>query len=245
MPSLTEMLDKPIRDPSGGGGASLGDLAVRRVGALGQRVASRLGKRAPLIDWAMVVPVSAASSSEDSDVPGDGGAVRLRVPRDRLALLRPSDLAELLEQLTAQQSADRLEEGDSAHAADTLEELEDEQQSQILRAMDKERAADVLEEMEPDEAADALQGVSDEEAADLLSRMEREEAEEIQELLGYPEDSAGGIMTTDYISVPEWATAGEGRAALGRRGRGASLAVEDHLRGARPEVCVVAGERRP
>jgi magnesium transporter len=219
--------------------------AVRRLGSLGQRVASRLGKRAPLIDWAMVVPVSAASSGEDSDVPGDGGAVRLRVPRDRLALLRPSDLAELLEQLTPQQSADLLEEVDSAHAADTLEELEDEQQSQILRAMDKERAADVLEEMEPDEAADALQGVSDEEAADLLSRMEREEAEEIQELLGYPEDSAGGIMTTDYISVPEWAAAGEIMAAMRARARAATLDVEDPLPGALPEIYVVAEERPP
>ncbi len=98
---------------------------------------------------------------------------------------------------------------DEAHAADTLEELEDEQQAQILRAMETERAADVLEEMEPDEAADALQSVSQEEEADLLRRMDREEAEEVQELLGYPEDSAGGIMTTDYISVPDWATVGE------------------------------------
>ncbi|MGH2484590.1 MAG: magnesium transporter MgtE N-terminal domain-containing protein, partial [Ktedonobacterales bacterium] len=161
--------------------------AVRRL-PFGQKMAARMGRRAPLIDWAMVVPVTTSGIAQD----GSNGreAVRLRVPRDRLAILRPADLADLLEQLTPQQGADLLEDMDDARAADTLEELEDEQQAQILRAMDKERAADVLEEMEPDEAADALQGVSSEEAADLLARMDREEAEEVQELLGYPEDSA-------------------------------------------------------
>src|SRR5262245_58048123 len=215
--------------------------AVRRLGLLGQRLASRLGGKAQLIDWAMVVPVTGPG------VRGNGGsqAVRLRVPRDRFSLIRPAELADLLEQLTPQQSADLLENMDEAHAADTLEELEDEQQSQILRAMNKERAADVLEEMEPDEAADALHGVSDEEAADLLARMDREEADEVRELLGYPEDSAGGIMTTDYISVPEWATVGEIVAGLRARTKAAALDTEDPLPSAMPEIYIVAEEQPP
>jgi len=167
--------------------------AIRRLGGmglenLGKRVASLLGRdagaRSPMIDWAMVVPIA-------ENNPADSPAVRLRVPRERLALLRPADLAHIIEQLTPQQGADLLERVDDERAADTLEELEDERQAQILRAMDPERAADVLEEMEPDEATDALQGVSEEEMADLLGRMDRDEAAEVQELLGYPEDSAG------------------------------------------------------
>jgi magnesium transporter len=221
--------------------------AVRRL-PFGQRMASRLGRKAPLIDWKMVVPVT-GTAADDASSNGSGladhAAVRLRVPRDRLALLRPSDLADLLEQLTPQQGAELLEDVDDARAADTLEELEDEQQAQILRAMDKERAADVLEEMEPDEAADALQGVSSEEAADLLARMDREEAAEVQELLGYPEDSAGGIMTTEYISVPEWATVGEVIAALRARQRAAAAAEDDPLPGAMPEIYVIAEDRPP
>ena len=201
---------------------------------LSQRIASLLrrepGAKAPLIDWAMVVPVSEA---------GVGSALQLRIPRERLNVLHPADLAELMDQLTPQQSADLLEVIDEELAADTLEEMEDDRQAQILRAMDPERAADVLEEMEPDEATDALQGVSEEEAADLLGRMDREDAKEVQELLGYPEDSAGGIMTTDYLSVPEWATIGEIIEAMRARAKAAVLDEEDPLPGALPEIYVV------
>jgi flagellar motility protein MotE (MotC chaperone)/sporulation protein YlmC with PRC-barrel domain len=216
--------------------------AVRRL-PFGQKMAARMGRHAPLIDWAMVVPVTASGIAQD----GANGraAVRLRVPRDRLAIMRPADIANLLEQLTPQQSADLLEDMDDAHAADTLEELEDEQQAQILRAMDKERAADVLEEMEPDEAADALQGVSSEEAADLLARMDREEAQEVQELLGYPEDSAGGIMTTEYISVPEWASVGDVVTALRERTKAAAGDLDDPVPEALPEIYIVAEDRPP
>ena len=221
--------------------------AVRRL-PFGQRVASRIGRsKAPLIDWKMVVPVTGAAPNRDGGNGGTGdyGAVRLRVPRDRLALLRPPDLADLLEQLTPQQGAELLEGMDDERAADTLEELEDEQQGQILRAMDPERAADVLEEMEPDEATDALQSVSEEEQADLLARMDREEAAEVQELLGYPEDSAGGIMTTDYVSVPDWATAGEVIAAMRARTKAAVADKVDPLPSALPEIYIVAEERPP
>ncbi|MGO8946396.1 MAG: magnesium transporter [Ktedonobacterales bacterium] len=194
------------------------------------------GAKAPLIDWATVVPVTEA---------GAGSALQLRIPRERLNILHPADLAELMDQLTPQQSADLLENMDEELAADTLEEMEDERQAQILRAMDPERAADVLEEMEPDEATDALQGVSQEEAADLLGRMDRDDAEEVQELLGYPETSAGGIMTTDYLSVPSWATVGEIIDAMRARAKAAINDEEDPLPGALPEIYVVGAPGTP
>src|SRR5215472_5883166 len=207
---------------------------------ISQRVASLLGRepgaKAPLIDWAMVVPVTEA---------GVGGALKLRIPRERLNVLHPADLAELMDQLTPQQSADLLEVMDEELAADTLEEMEDDRQAQILRAMDPERAADVLEEMEPDEATDALQGITEEEAADLLGRMDREDAEDVEELLGYPEDSAGGIMTTDYLSVPDWTTIGEIIEAMRARARAAVADEEDPLPSALPEIYVVEAPSRP
>jgi magnesium transporter len=211
---------------------------LRRWGV--KRLATRLS-RTPLIDWKDVVPVPGEIGLDG------GGTLRLRVPRDKLALMPAADLARVVEQLTPQQGAELLEDLDEARAADTLEVLEDEHQGQILRAMEPERAADVLEEMEPDEAADALQNVGGEEAADLLGRMDREDASEVQELLGYPEDSAGGLMTTDYVSVPDWATAGEVVEALRRQARLARAGEEDPLPDALAEVFVVAeaGVPRP
>jgi Mg/Co/Ni transporter MgtE len=75
--------------------------------------------------------------------------------------------------------------------------------------------------------------------------MDREEAAEVQELLGYPENSAGGIMTTEYVSVPDWATVGEVIAALRARTRAATTDEEDALPEALPEIYVVAEERPP
>jgi CBS domain-containing protein len=204
---------------------------------LSQRITSLVGRergtRAPLIDWATVVPVTES---------GVGSALVLRVPRERLNILHPADLAEIMDELTPAQSADLLENMDEELAADTLEEMEDERQAQILRAMDPERAADVLQEMEPDEATDALQGVSQAEAADLLGRMDRDDALEVQELLGYPETSAGGIMTTDYLSVPDWATVGEIIEGMRARTRAAVNDEEDPLPSELPEIYVVQAE---
>lgn len=211
---------------------------LRRMGwaRVGQAVTAAFGRdfarKAPLIDWSQVAPVA-----------NDGeGALRLRVPRTRLEVMRPADLARLLEQLTPQQGAKFLDDMDEARAADALEEMEDEQQGQILRAMDPERAADLLEEMEPDEATDALQSITAEEAEDLLKRMDREEASEVQELLGWPEDSAGGIMTTDYISVPDWATVEDVIEALRVRAKAAANEQEDPLPEGLMEIFVVSGD---
>jgi CBS domain-containing protein/sporulation protein YlmC with PRC-barrel domain len=213
---------------------------LRRAGGswLEQRLAALVGReegQGPLIDWREVFPVADSGAAE-------GGALRLRVPRSKLDLLRPADLARVLEQLTPQQSAELLRQFDDARAADTLEELEDEQQAHVLRAMDPERAADVLEEMEPDEATDALQSFSPEEARELLGRMAPEDASEVEELLGYPEDSAGGIMTTEYVAVPAWATAGGVIAALRARAREAARGEADPLPDALPEIFVVADQ---
>jgi Mg/Co/Ni transporter MgtE len=75
--------------------------------------------------------------------------------------------------------------------------------------MDRERAADILEEMDPDNAADLLQDLDELEKEEILRRMDREEAEDVEELLAYQEDTAGGIMTSHFITVPQRLTVDE------------------------------------
>jgi CBS domain-containing protein len=80
-------------------------------------------------------------------------------------------------------------------------------QVDILEALEPEKAADILEEMGPDEAADLVADLSEERQEQLLGLMEPEEASDVRELLAYGEETAGGLMTTDFITVTPEMTA--------------------------------------
>src|SRR5947209_4471227 len=142
----------------------------------------RLGP-AKLIKWADVEPLKAG-------VPD----VRLRLPHQRLSLLHPVDIAHIADELSYIQGAEIIESLDDERAADTLQEMDEERQADIVESMDAERAADILEEMAPDDAADLLADLDETQAEDLLRRMDPDDAEDVEELLNYPEESAGGII---------------------------------------------------
>jgi magnesium transporter len=134
--------------------------------------------------------------------------MHLRVPAERLHELHPADLAEIVRDLNKLESGQLLDTLDVQHLADTLEEVEPEFQAELIQHMTDEKVADVLEEMEPDEAADLLGDMPKERKEDLLALMEKEDADDVRKLLTYPEESAGGIMTTEYASIgPDLAAA--------------------------------------
>jgi CBS domain-containing protein len=137
-----------------------------------------------------------------------------RIQSGQLAELHPADIADIVHQLTPAQGARILEGLDIEMAADTLEEIETERQGHILENMNANRAAEILDSMGPDEAADLLARLSDEHADQLLHLMQPEESEDVQELLTYEEDSAGGIMTTDYVMVSETKSVSEALEAV-------------------------------
>ncbi len=124
-----------------------------------------------------------------------------RVQSGQLSELHPADIAEIVHQLTPAQGAHLIEGLDDETAADTMEEIDTERQGHILENIQPDRAADILDAMGPDEAADLLSRLSEERAQELLHLMQPEESEEVQDLLEYDEDSAGGLMTTDYIAL--------------------------------------------
>jgi Mg2+ transporter MgtE len=150
------------------------------------------------IDWEDVDPVESSIAS-----------VKLRVPHAGLGELHPADLASIIDQLAPKDRAGVLASlGDEA-VADAIEEMEPDTQVEILEDLHPERAADILEEMSPDDAADLVADLSDAARSEILALMAKDEAEEVQGLLGYPEDSAGGIMTTEFIAVPATLTAAQ------------------------------------
>ena len=103
---------------------------------------------------------------------------------------------------------------DSEVAAETLSEVEPDIQASILESLDTETAADIVEEMSPAEAADALNELEEQTSYDILEEMEAEPKTEVRELLGYPEDTAGGMMNTEYVALPEDATVADAMAAI-------------------------------
>jgi len=87
--------------------------------------------------------------------------------------------------------------------------MEPETQVDILEDLEPARAADILEEMDPDEAADLVADLSEDSREEILGLMEKDEAEEVQELMTYAQDTAGGIMTTEFVAVPASLTAAQ------------------------------------
>ncbi len=135
--------------------------------------------------------------------------LKLSTSSSKLNTLHPSELADIIEELDINTRTAIFNALDHERAADVLEELEADTQSSILDQLPVDKAADLLEKMPADEVADILDDLEEEKAEELLQEMEKEASEEIRELMEYPENSVGSIMTTDFISFTETMTAGE------------------------------------
>lgn len=164
-----------------------------------------VGTRTPVevIDWADVGYLAT-----------DAATVQLKSSSDKLARLHPVEIARLAEAFSYHHGTEIVEALDDETAAETLEEMPAEHQARILGDMDEERAADILEWMSPDEAADVLGDLPEAKAEELLGLMESEEQADVAELLPYEDDTAGGLMTTEFVTLPRDLTVGEALARL-------------------------------
>lgn len=153
------------------------------------------------VSWKYVQPVSVGSLKR--------GLLKLSVTMRKLSRLHPADLAEIMQDLDTHQRSALFQSLDPKAAANTLSESTPKMIRFLLETVDSEKAADLLEKMPPDEAADLLAGLPQEEAAELLKKMRPYEAKEVSELLGYEEDTVGGLMTTEFITVSQGTPARE------------------------------------
>ncbi|HKZ56055.1 MAG TPA: magnesium transporter [Anaerolineales bacterium] len=124
-----------------------------------------------------------------------------------LLRLHPADRADAFSVLNDKDQAALLPRFDIPETAELLEELEENEAVDMAEALTPDRLADVLDEMEPDEAADVLGDLSPERAAQALADME--EADDVMPLLGHPDETAGGRMTTSYIALRRHTTAAQ------------------------------------
>ena len=144
-----------------------------------------------LLSWKFIQPLSHDPGKK---------ALKLDVTLRKLSEIHPSDLADILEELDRNERSYVFDSLNVETQADALEETDDKTRVSIIEDLPEEKASDILEEMEPDEAVDLLQDLPDEKKQGLIETMEEDKKEKLQELLEFEEETAGGVMTTDYIS---------------------------------------------
>ncbi|MDH3540475.1 MAG: CBS domain-containing protein, partial [Acidimicrobiia bacterium] len=135
---------------------------------------------------------------------------------EALAMADPADAADILEELGDEAASTLIKDLDPEDAAEVLDELRTDLAVEIIEDLSPDEAATLLVAMAPMEAADVIGGLADHIKQAILDVMEPKSAEEIQRLLSYPSDSAGGLMTTDVAALPVGLTAGEAIEAIRR-----------------------------
>lgn len=126
--------------------------------------------------------------------------IRLSQSRSKLNTIHPSDLADIIEDMSKNYQASIFSSLDEEHAADVLEELRVKEQVHIIESLPLGKAADVLEKMPANEAADLMDHLEDDKTEQLLLEMEPETSEEVRDLLEYPDGTIGSRMTSDVLT---------------------------------------------
>ena len=212
---VSDLLDKQIVDVDGRKVVRINDIEVaiaggrlrvvaadvgvagllRRLGlkSFGQRFVPAVYRAVPraMIAWDSVAPIREANPSQ----------VSLSVKESKLSRLHPSELAEIIGDLSAREALAVVSQLDDETAADAFEHLDSDTQKTLIEDIGTERAADIIEEMDSDDAADLLSELPEEQQSEILAEMSAYTADELRELVKYAEDSAGGLMTTDYLWI--------------------------------------------
>ena len=152
----------------------------------------------------------------------DAIAIGPEAVREAVSEFHAEDIAELLEDLSAREAVALVRALPTETAADVVERLSPSRQVLVFNAIDTGRAVELLGEMDPDDRVDLLQELEEDDAAALLAALERREpeaAEEVRELVQYEPETAGGLMTTQFASLPPETKVWEAMEAARRFGR--------------------------
>lgn len=157
------------------------------------------------VPWANVEPLF-------GHVPSAGRSL----PLPRISRLRPADIADIVEQASHKEGQEILSavHGDSELEADVFEELDDDHQLEFIKERSDPEVAEVLGNMAPDDAADLLMQLDQERRRPVLELLPPAEQRKVKILLGYSPDTAGGLMSTEFLVVQQDTTVADALARV-------------------------------
>lgn len=126
----------------------------------------------------------------------------LTIPHKRVEELHPSDIASIISSLNTKERTAIFADLPDKTAAESLHELEPKIQAYLLTTIDHKKALNILNKMPVDEAADVIGDIPEEKAEELLRLMRTRKAGEIRKLVKHHDETAGGLMTTELVTIP-------------------------------------------
>lgn len=142
-------------------------------------------------------------------VKGPIGSLQLKTTHEKLQKLHPADVANLIENLTLPESTKLVQSFDKETAAEVLGEVDPKYKDTLLEHISPKALATIMEEMPTDEAVDVLKDLSEHKRIQVFRRLGVRKAKTLHHLSGYKDDIAGGLMTSEFMTIHKDSTAGE------------------------------------
>jgi MgtE intracellular N domain/CBS domain len=141
---------------------------------------------------------------------------KLHIPYRKLAKLHPAQIADLVEAASHEEGEEIIDSlsGDAELSADVFEELDLPHQVEFLDAKSDAEIARLLDRMAPDDAADLIAEIEQDRRLEILALLPTDSQAKVRNLLSYNADTAGGIMSPDFVTVPLSANVADALAAV-------------------------------
>ncbi len=120
--------------------------------------------------------------------------------------IHSADIAEIINHSSISNAQYLFELLDTETAGEVIIEIDENLREKIINKIDPEKLSDIIDELETDDATDILGELTDEVADEVLNMMDVEDSNDVKELLKYDEDTAGGIMSSDFVSIEDTET---------------------------------------
>ncbi len=207
---VKDILDQQIVDTEGARVVRVNDL---RLGILNNQMAvvgidvsfKGLLRRLGLV-WLDIFDKLKVNLIDWRDTERLKGAIKLEALTQNLRKLHPADLADIIEDLSIKQGRDLVSSLESDEAAKVFEELDPHLQKMLVKYLGPKQAINIVEKMSVDEIVDFIQTLPKYDAKQFLSRLQKATSSQVRKLLAHADDTAGGLMTTDYITMSPEAT---------------------------------------